>query len=188
MRFSEVKCTIWCWKRTAMNFHNINLTTLRPLSVIAFVCRHHPECWQKSFAAWYFCLNLKSSILEIVFSLCVNSSWCIMRFITGSFLNCLNIKLAVFYIDVFLCIYIFLQFCIYPTRFMIFIIPVIGIEIFSLEIILPYELIRRCDFTTVFGWNHSRIFRFAAAAYLSFQACCVLCSFHCHNPPSIMMS
>ena len=74
MGFSEMKRSVGCLERTAVNFHHIDLTTLRPLSIIAFICRHHPECGQKSFAAWNLCLYLKPSVLEVMFILCINSS------------------------------------------------------------------------------------------------------------------
>ncbi len=199
MRFPEMKGSVGCVKRTAVNLHNVDLTALGPLPIKAFICRHHPECRQESFSTWHFCSYLKTPILEIMFFLCVDSSRCIIRLSVNYFFDRLNIQHTILYIGIFLRVHIRLQLCIYPSWLVIFKIPVVEIEFLPVKIIFPYKLICWIHWKIWFIrfrlirllwrklWNLPDIFCSAAAAHLFFAPRCTLCCTNIHFPLSKIM-
>ena len=124
VRLTEMNGTVIGVRLVSQNFHDVDFTALRPLSVVALVKRHHPECGKESFSFGNFDSGFELSVFVIMLALCVNTSGIVGNFSVFLFLNRLNNQFAVFYISIFLTGNILLKFVVNPADFMGLIVPV----------------------------------------------------------------
>ena len=85
------------------NFHDVDFTALRPLTVETFVIRHHPECRQISLSRRNLKSGFDASICKRMFSLSIYASRSIgYASVVIDFFKRLNYKESVLDVGIFL--------------------------------------------------------------------------------------
>ena len=126
----------------AQDFHDVDLTALRPLTVVRLVLRHHPERRPETLSFGDLGGDDYLTVHEVglVLTLDLAGSIVIVAVLVGR-LDGLDVQAAVLDVDVLLGIRVFLQFVVGPPRITELFVPLGLIELVSVELVAPEKVI-----------------------------------------------
>ena len=141
MRFTIVDRRIRDRRVISERLHDVDLTALRPLSVMRLILRHHPDGRPQSLSFRDLGRNDDFSVSEIRLILSGDFSGSIVFFSIFFRLDRLQDQMPVTYKDVLFRRRIFLKLIVRPARLMRLVIPLALIHLLAVKLIVPQEIV-----------------------------------------------